>query len=103
MTAMMIEAALRALVFAIAVGAGLRLLRVSNVPTQKAAWSFVLIASFAMPFLMRWPAAASWTPPACAGRLGLQLRGRAAGAASHRRLAALAIRAGELHRIAHKH
>ncbi len=65
MTAMMMEAALRALVFAIAVGAGLRLLRVSNVPVRKAAWSVVLIASVAMPFLMRWPAAAPWT-----GRLG---------------------------------
>jgi len=52
----MIEAALRALIFAIAVGASLRLLRVSNVPVRKAAWSVVLIASLAMPFLMRWPA-----------------------------------------------
>jgi hypothetical protein len=65
MTAVMIEAALRALVFAIAVGASLRLLRVSNVPVRKAAWSVVLIASLAMPFLMRWPAAAGW-----AGRFG---------------------------------
>jgi hypothetical protein len=65
MTAMMIEAALRALVFAIAVGAGLRLLRVSNVPIRKAAWSLVLIASVAMPFLMRVPALAGWS-----GRLG---------------------------------
>ena len=66
MTAMMIEAALRALVFAIAVGASLRLLRVSNVPVRKAAWSVVLVASLAMPFLMRWPAAAGW-----AGRVGM--------------------------------
>jgi hypothetical protein len=58
MTAMMIEAALRAVVFAIAVGAGLRLLRVQNVPVRKAAWSVVLLASLAMPFLMRWSAAA---------------------------------------------
>jgi hypothetical protein len=65
MTAVMIEAALRALVFAIAVGASLRLLRVSNVPVRKAVWSVVLIASLAMPFLMRWPAAAGW-----AGRFG---------------------------------
>ena len=65
MTAVMIEAALRALVFAIAVGASLRLLRVSNVPVRKAAWSVVLVASLAMPFLMRWPAAAGW-----AGRVG---------------------------------
>ncbi len=65
MTAVMIEAALRALIFAIAVGASLRLLRVSNVPVRKAAWSVVLIASLAMPFLMRWPAVAGW-----AGRFG---------------------------------
>ncbi|MGD0368282.1 MAG: M56 family metallopeptidase [Acidobacteriaceae bacterium] len=65
MTAVIIEAALRALVFAIAVGASLRLLRVSNVPVRKAAWSAVLIASLAMPFLMRWPAVAGW-----AGRAG---------------------------------
>jgi hypothetical protein len=60
MTALMIEAAFRALVFAIAVGAGLRLLRVSNVPVRKAVWSVVLIASLAMPFLMRWQAVAGW-------------------------------------------
>lgn len=58
MMSMMIEAALRALVFAIAVGAGLRVLRVKNVPVRKAAWSVVLIASLAMPLLMRWSAAA---------------------------------------------
>ena len=61
MTAIMIEAVLRALVFAVAVGAGLRLLRVSNVPARKAAWSLVLIASLAMPFLMRWPAMTAWS------------------------------------------
>jgi BlaR1 peptidase M56 len=65
MTAIVIEAALRALVFAAGVGAGLRLLRVTNVPVRKAAWSLVLVASVAMPFLMRWPAAAGW-----AGQLG---------------------------------
>jgi hypothetical protein len=63
MTATMIEAALRALLFSIAVGAGLRLFRVSNVPARKAAWSLVLVASLAMPFLMRWPALASWSGP----------------------------------------
>lgn len=65
MTAMMIEAPLRALVFAIAVGTGLRLLCVRNVPAQKAAWTLVLVASLAMPFLMRLPAASRWS-----GRLG---------------------------------
>jgi len=57
MTAMMIESALRALLFAIVVGAGLRLLRVLNVPVRKTAWSVVLITSLAMPLLMRWSAA----------------------------------------------
>jgi beta-lactamase regulating signal transducer with metallopeptidase domain len=56
MTAIVVEAALRSLVFAVAVGIGLRLLRVSNVPVRKAAWSVVLIAALAMPWLMRLPA-----------------------------------------------
>jgi hypothetical protein len=56
MTAIIVEAALRSLVFAVAVGIGLRLLRVSNVPVRKAAWSVVLIAALAMPWLMRLPA-----------------------------------------------
>jgi bla regulator protein blaR1 len=55
MTAM-IEAAVRGLLLAMVVGAGLRVLRVTNVPVRKAAWSLVLVASLAMPFLMRWPA-----------------------------------------------
>lgn len=57
MRAMMIEAALRALLLAAFVGLGLRSLRVSNVPARKVAWSGVLLASMAMPLLMRWPAA----------------------------------------------
>ncbi|HEX3662652.1 MAG TPA: M56 family metallopeptidase [Acidobacteriaceae bacterium] len=60
MTAMMIEAAVRGLLLAIVVGAGLRVLRVTNVPARKAAWSLVLVASLAMPFLMRWPAMTGW-------------------------------------------
>ncbi|MGA8161629.1 MAG: hypothetical protein WCB76_12515, partial [Acidobacteriaceae bacterium] len=56
MTSMMIEAAVRGLILAIVVGAGLGVLRVTNVPVRKAAWSLVLVASLAMPFLMRWPA-----------------------------------------------
>lgn len=69
MTALIIESALRALVFALAVGAGLRVLRVRNVPVRKASWSLVLIASLAMPFLLRTPAVSSstarwgWTLP----------------------------------------
>ncbi len=60
MTATMIEAAVRALLFALVVGAGLRLFRVSNVPVRKAAWTLVLVASLAMPFLMGAPAIANW-------------------------------------------
>jgi len=56
MTAMMVEAAARGLLLAIVVGAGLRVLRVTNVPARKAVWSLVLVASLAMPFLMQWPA-----------------------------------------------
>ena len=69
MTAMMVEAALRGLVLALIVGLGLSALRVRNVPARKAAWTLVLLASLAMPFLMRWPSAAglparlAWTLP----------------------------------------
>jgi beta-lactamase regulating signal transducer with metallopeptidase domain len=74
MTAMMIEAALRALVFAVAVGLALRLFQVSNVPAQKAAWSLVLIASVTMPFVMRsqtvtrWSQQLGWAVPIPASR-----------------------------------
>jgi hypothetical protein len=61
MTATMIEAAVRAVLFALVVGAGLRLFHVSNVPIRKTAWTLVLIASLAMPFLMRAAAVTSWT------------------------------------------
>jgi beta-lactamase regulating signal transducer with metallopeptidase domain len=60
MTTTMIEAAVRGLLLAVAVGAGLRLLRVTNVPVRKAVWNLVLVASLAMPLLMRWPAATGW-------------------------------------------
>ena len=69
MTDLMVEAALRGLALALLVGLGLRLLRVRNVPARKAAWTLVLLASMAMPFLMRWPEAAGlpqrfgWTLP----------------------------------------
>jgi hypothetical protein len=58
----LIEAALRAIVVALTVWAGLRLFRENNVLAQKAAWGLVLAAAVAMPLLMRWqflPAAAS--------------------------------------------
>jgi beta-lactamase regulating signal transducer with metallopeptidase domain len=50
----LIEAALRTLLAALAVGAGLRLLRISNVLAQKKAWMLVLAAALAMPLVMRW-------------------------------------------------
>jgi hypothetical protein len=50
----LIEAALRALLVALTVWAGLRLFRVSNVLAQKAAWGLVLAAAVAVPLLMRW-------------------------------------------------
>jgi BlaR1 peptidase M56 len=50
----LIEAALRALVVALTVWAGLRLFRVSNVLAQKVAWGMVLASALAMPFVMRW-------------------------------------------------
>jgi beta-lactamase regulating signal transducer with metallopeptidase domain len=53
MTILFLEAALRSLLMAVTVWAGIRLLRVSNVIAQKIAWSLVLVASMAMPFLVR--------------------------------------------------
>jgi beta-lactamase regulating signal transducer with metallopeptidase domain len=52
---LILEAALRALVAAVAVWAGLRLLRVGNVLVQKAAWGLVLVAALAMPLAPHWP------------------------------------------------
>jgi beta-lactamase regulating signal transducer with metallopeptidase domain len=54
------EATLRALIAALAVWAGLRLLRVKNVPAQKAAWGLMLVAALAMPLLMRWQLVPAW-------------------------------------------
>ncbi len=51
---MLIEAALRALLVALVVWAGLRLLRVGNVLAQKTVWALVLAAAVVMPLLMRW-------------------------------------------------
>lgn len=51
---LVLEAALRALLAAAAVWAGLRLLRVGNVLVQKAAWALVLVAALAMPLAPRW-------------------------------------------------
>ncbi|HXR39934.1 MAG TPA: M56 family metallopeptidase [Terracidiphilus sp.] len=54
MIPVLIEAALRALVVALTVWAGLCLFRVGNVPAQKIAWGLVLACAAAMPLVMRW-------------------------------------------------
>ncbi len=54
------EAVLRALIAACVLGVVLRLLRVRNVPAQKAAWGLVLMAALAMPLLMRWQWVPAW-------------------------------------------
>ncbi len=56
----LIEAALRSLLVAAVVWAGVRALRVSNVLVQKTAWGLVLLSALAMPVAMRWQA----LPPA---------------------------------------
>jgi beta-lactamase regulating signal transducer with metallopeptidase domain len=56
----LVEATLRALIAAVAVWAGLRLLRVKNVPAQKAAWGLMLVAALTMPLLMRWQLVPAW-------------------------------------------
>ena len=48
----LVEAALRSVLVAIAVWAGLRVFRVSNVLAQKAAWGLVLAAAIFMPMLL---------------------------------------------------
>lgn len=45
------QAALRALVAAVAVGGALRLLRVTNVVAEKLAWALILVAALALPLL----------------------------------------------------
>lgn len=63
----LLEAALRALLAALAVWSALRLLRVRNVPAQKTAWTLMLLGALAMPLLMRWrwlPAAGAIQAPA---------------------------------------
>ena len=54
MIPVLIEAALRALLVAVTVWAGLRIFRVSNVLAQKIAWALVLVSAVAMPVVMRW-------------------------------------------------
>jgi hypothetical protein len=55
MIPVLIESALRALVVALTVWAGLRLFRVGHVAAQKIAWGLVLACAAAMPMAMRWP------------------------------------------------
>ncbi len=50
----LVEAAVRALIMALAVWTGLRVFRVSNVLAQKAAWGLVLACAVALPPMMRW-------------------------------------------------
>jgi hypothetical protein len=54
MLALLIESALRLLLLGGAVWLGLKLFRVRNPHVQMTVWSVVLIASLAMPVLMRW-------------------------------------------------
>ncbi len=56
----LLEAALRALLAALVLGLGLRVLRVKNVPAQKTVWGVVLGAALAMPLLMRWQWLPAW-------------------------------------------
>jgi hypothetical protein len=55
-----VEAALRTILLALTVYAGLRLLRVSNVLAQKTAWGLVLAAALLMPMLMHWQGLPVW-------------------------------------------
>ena len=61
---LILEAALRALLAAVAVEASLRLLRVGNVLVQKAAWGLVLVAALAMPLMPNWTGLAALRLPA---------------------------------------
>jgi beta-lactamase regulating signal transducer with metallopeptidase domain len=64
MTAIILEAALRGLALAAVVGLVLTVLRVRNVPARKSAWTLVLLASLAMPLLMRAiPSRFGWVVP----------------------------------------
>ena len=61
---LLIEAALRAILVALVVLAGLRLLRVGYVLAQKTVWALVLAAAVAMPLLMRWHGLPAFATPA---------------------------------------
>jgi beta-lactamase regulating signal transducer with metallopeptidase domain len=58
-SSLLLEAALRSVLLALAVWAGLRIFGVKNVLAQKAAWGLVLVSALAMPLLL--PYAAHWS------------------------------------------
>ncbi len=58
----LIDAAARSILMAIAVAAGLRLLRVTNVKARKVAWVLVLTGSMTMPMLAPWVESRAWLP-----------------------------------------
>ena len=58
-SSLLLEAALRSVLLAMAVWAGLRLFSVKNVLAQKAAWGLVLVSALGMPLLL--PYAAHWS------------------------------------------
>jgi beta-lactamase regulating signal transducer with metallopeptidase domain len=64
MLALLAESALRSLLLGGAVWAGLKLLRVRNPHVQMTAWTMVLVASLAMPALMRLVTVTIVAPPA---------------------------------------
>lgn len=59
-SALLLEAALRSVLLALAVWAGLRVFGVRNVLAQKAAWGLVLVSALGMPLLLPY-AAAHWS------------------------------------------
>jgi len=58
-SSLLLEAALRSVLLALAVWAGLRIFGVKNVLAQKAAWGLVLVSALGMPLLL--PYAAHWS------------------------------------------
>lgn len=65
----LLESAMRALIAAAVIWAGLHVFRVRNVPAQKAAWGLMLMAALAMPLVMR----SSWLPAWAAVKLPASL------------------------------
>src|SRR6185503_15786688 len=58
-SSLLLEAAFRSVLLALAVWAGLRIFGVRNVLAQKAAWGLVLVSALGMPILL--PYAAHWS------------------------------------------